>query len=401
MLHGLPRGKGRAVMRILQLAFAYQLQYVVMRCAHLAGHEVHVLGAGHARGFRYSLACSSYHELEHVPGRDALDDIVAEVIHWIGKLGAEAVLPSDALSTRLLIAIADRLPVGTCPLPVASCFDALNDKWQFFEICRNANIRVPRTWLFTSVGEIQAALAERRLGLPLVVKPVDSMAGSGVIFIRDRAGLAQLDICSYSPLLVQRLVPGVDRGISVLAREGKLLAYAVQRRESGTFDFSDNVMLKEMAERLLAVSGFTGVAHFDAREEAETGLIYLLECNPRFWYSMFALAAAGLNMVDIALSTDPARLLAPCERIVDIGRHLARKFLRLRPSRADWWMARYYLRDIPGAIADRRRLFDDNRLGPWDIDSQRALLHELTSACRDEEPSEGSCCAIGVVRETA
>jgi len=56
---------------------------------------------------------------------------------------------------------------------------------------------------------------------------------------------------------------------------------------------------------VVQAGGYTGVAHLDARL-ADDGSISLLECNARFWSSIFALASAGVNFVEWGMAGDLA-----------------------------------------------------------------------------------------------
>ena len=204
------------------------------------------------------------------------------------------------------------------------------------------------------------------------------MAGEGVLVLRTAADFDRLARCAYRPLLVQTFVEGRDRDISLLARDGEIIAYAVQHRDAAAFDFTDNLQLLTQVRRLIADEKFTGVAHFDARE-TEDGSFYLIECNPRFWYSIFALAAAGLNMVDLSLQPAHAKNASIRTDSVTTGVPLLLSLFRNRWPASARWMARYYAGDPIGWVCDRGRFFDDARPGAGGIDAQIERLRRLVS----------------------
>ncbi|HEU0217099.1 MAG TPA: hypothetical protein VFQ90_10585 [Stellaceae bacterium] len=111
----------------LMLAFSYTLPYHVMRVAAAAGLRVHVLGAGPARGLGASRCCRGYRETRSCGDPEIL---LAEIGELIDRQRIDVVLPSDDVSTRMLAALADRLPVRCVPLPDLATFDLLNGKWR-------------------------------------------------------------------------------------------------------------------------------------------------------------------------------------------------------------------------------------------------------------------------------
>ena len=370
-------------MKLVVISFVYDLAYNIIRCARDAGYEVYVLGRDTAKGFKYTFACDGFREFSYRPGRDSMDAAIVEISDYVREIGAVAVLPAGIVSTRLLIEIGDRLPVRTCPLPSADTFDAMNDKWAFAGLCQAAGVRVPATRLVTGHEEILQGLRDGSLTLPLVVKPVMGMGGNGVRILRNNGDLAELAVNTHRPMLVQTFIKGRDRDISILARGGKLIAYAVQFRKNGHYDFADSAQLRALVETLVAYTGYEGVAHFDAVEEAGSGEFYLIECNPRFWNSMFVLKIAGLNMVSLSLDHDRYDAEAPMtveRQVIPVGRRAVKDFLTLSWRRGLFRVLSYYLRDLLGTITVCTKLFDDNRPGPGGLDDQLMQLSHLVSA---------------------
>ena len=67
------------------------------------------------------------------------------------------------------------------------------------------------------------------------------------------------------------------------------------------FYFDNNHKIYDSVEIIVKFCEFEGIAHFDAIKEEKTGDIYLLECNHRFWYSIYVSRAAGMNFFQINL----------------------------------------------------------------------------------------------------
>jgi predicted ATP-grasp superfamily ATP-dependent carboligase len=346
-----------------------------------------VLGQNCARGLKYSRFCSSYHTFDFDPLSQPVDEALAEITRWARKLSADLILPSDIVSTRLLTALAGRLPVPTCALPDPACFDLLNDKWRFYEFCKAHGVRVPQTWLFDDMDKLKAAVDEGSVPFPFIIKPLGAMGGSGMCQIREKADLKLLDAITYKPFLAQQLITGGDIGINIFANKGRIGAYAIQRNLPDKFAFIRYDQLLDEASRIAAASGFHGLANFDAMREETTGDIYLLECNPRVWMSIFASTVAGINFVKMSLNPDSVNFNNP-QCIVDreVSRTSTMKMLgklvtKSGPHKsADYNLLKYNLADPVGRRCCWQKEFDDAALvpgSPGSIDYQVTALAAL------------------------
>src|SRR5689334_1486486 len=97
---------------VLLLANEFVAQYRVLRCAAMTGARVHVMGPQKARALALSRFCTAYHPYSfgneaYLGGNAEIDPkIVAAAIDDIArKHNIDMVLPSDALTTRLLSAM--------------------------------------------------------------------------------------------------------------------------------------------------------------------------------------------------------------------------------------------------------------------------------------------------------
>jgi biotin carboxylase len=343
------------------VAFAFSLPYHVLRTAAAAGFHVHVLGNGPSHGLKKSRYCASY-RTSAAWGNDDNDPelILAEICEIVRERGIDLVFPSDDVSTRLLAAIRGRLPVATTLLPELVTFDLLNDKWNFSRFARDQGARIPETRLYESLGELKLHIQSGILPLPLTLKPTNRSGGIGVVHIRDKSELTQLAGLNYQPILVQQHIIGETIGISVLCKAGKILVHAIQRRDENRFQLFSNRDLFENAEKIVAASGLDGPAHFDAILESATGLTYVVECNPRFWFTMYMSMIVGFNFVAYARGT--AGSVFPDIARLDGEIRLSAKAILARPwrtTRQDWAHFVYQFGDPLAYLALRRRQFDD------------------------------------------
>ena len=159
-------------------------------------------------------------------------------------------------------------------------------------------------------GESRAAVAEA-LGLPLVLKPrasyalgdVETKRSARVVHTLDELD-AQLRSGAWRGCVAESFFPGVGVGVSVLARQGRLLLAYQHRRlyessETGasTRRVSEpvNPGLLDDVRPLAAAARLDGVAMFEFRLDRRTGRHVLLEVNPRFWGSLPLAVAAGAD----------------------------------------------------------------------------------------------------------
>jgi len=83
-----------------------------------------------------------------------------------------------------------------------------------------------------------------------------------------------------------------------------------------------------------------GVINFDARIGCD-GHVWMIECNPRFFFSMDAIMVAGLNFVEIG-----SKGALDANREVRLPRATLKDLFRLRvPERGDLKMLAHWLGD--------------------------------------------------------
>ncbi len=366
MIPAMEAGRGdRPAIRGLMIAFAFTLPYHVLRTATAAGVQVHVLGSGPSRALRASRFCAAYRNSrlrwDAEPDHEVLLD---EICQTVRQRAIDIVFPSEDVSTRLLAAIRDRLPVRSTPLPDLATFDLLNDKGNFTRYALDRGVRVPQCRLYDRAEEVRRDLLAGALAFPVTVKPTNRSGSAGVIHIRDQHELAQLGDVDYRPILVQRHIVGETIGISVICRDGKVLAHATQRRDERRFELFANPDLVANVERLAAAARLNGPANFDAVVEDSSGLAYIVECNPRFWYTIYLPMILGLNFFAAAIRAGDEAPGAPTT-LENAAASLALRATITRPwqaTPADRAVAAYHLSDPLVYLLGRSKLVDDSEV---------------------------------------
>lgn len=226
------------------------------------------------------------------------EDALYQLLKELGqKEGCKpALLPVGAATLHILVQNKEHFSkvAGLC-LATPAQLDLLNSKQELHRLACTLGVPVPR----------QMPLEEAEY--PCVIKPVCG----------EKLGLHAADryIIAYTPAqaqeayqrfsvqgepVVQEYLPGGGCGCSVIAREGKILAYIGHRRlreypvtggPSSCCVAEARQDLLEWAQKLVAATGFSGPAMFEFKEGADNAP-RLLECNPRIWGS-FPLADAA------------------------------------------------------------------------------------------------------------
>src|SRR5699024_4225225 len=106
-------------------------------------------------------------------------------------------------------------------------------------------------------------------------------------------------------------------------------------------EFAHNEKALDLVRRIVKAANFSGVANIDLRIDEKSGEIKVIECNPRFWYTLQASLWRGLNFVAAGLDLAQGRNIMTVPP--DNGRyyyhgHIAKKIL-FRPG--EW-------RNVPG-----------------------------------------------------
>lgn len=249
---------------------------------------------------------------------EALHDLCARVSREEGE--NPALLPVGAATLALLSENRAKFdPVCGLLIPTPGQLDTFNSKAAVAALGEELGVPTPRQFTLAEGESLPDFFA--RLSLPCVVKPLCGekfglAAAQRYVIVTDAAqGAAAYEkfrsITGEAPL-VQEYLPGGALGCSVLAREGEVLAALCHRRlreypvsggPSACCERISRPDLEDYAARMVKKTGYSGLAMFEFKEDAE-GKPRLLEVNPRVWgtFPLTRVSRSGIPLLWCAAS---------------------------------------------------------------------------------------------------
>ncbi len=186
------------------------------------------------------------------------------------------------------------------------------NKERTLEVARRLGLGVPRAVTVGAVSEVAAALHE--IGLPAVVKPVQSWAWDGqegsriksqLVTTPDEARRAVEELTRFGgATLFQEFIPGRRESLSLFYAHGEIYArFAFWGKRTnpplgGLYTLRQAIGFPadtgEQAERLIREIGLEGYSQVEFRRDA-VGKPYLMEINPRLNLAIAHAVSAGVD----------------------------------------------------------------------------------------------------------
>lgn len=293
-------------MNVLLLADSGPLNLKVVYCLARMGARTHVLATSESNLVRRSRHVASFAVQAQVALEPAPDAAVERVLQACREHNVDVIVPGDIGTAEFLADAEGSLGTAAAIYPCsdARMLQAIHDKWSFAKRLMAAGIAAPETAHIASLADVETAAAT--VGFPLIVKPLSGESSHGVVRIDSlqalHAHVKSGKPYSAPPLIAQRWVRGRDIDISVLANRGEILAAVTQQAEpDGSLRFFEDRATRELATQIVREFGYHGIAHFDMRRDEDRQQTVVIECNPRFWYSMPAALWQGVNFVELGI----------------------------------------------------------------------------------------------------
>ncbi len=280
-----------------------------------AGHLVYVTA-----GRLPALATASRYCTDRArtpPPREAPEAAAAALLALVERWAIEVVLPvTDVSSLLVLRTYGSRVGAAIVAAPDREAFELLSNKAELLTRAQRAGLRVPRSVVAPTPGELREAA--RAVGYPCVLKPHTSIVvtegvahGFGVRHAATEAGLDSQFPEAAFPVLVQEHLTGGGEGIFLLMDRGRLLAAFAHRRlrekppEGGVSTYREAIpadpALVDGSARLLAEVGWRGAAMVEFRRTLQ-GEAVLMEVNGRLWGSLQLAVDAGVDFATLLVS---------------------------------------------------------------------------------------------------
>lgn len=249
----------------------------------------------------------------------------------------------------------------------------LHHKGDFMKWADSLGMSTPKTQVFTKEQNIadkfESVKAQLNSGQPFVLKPAFTRFANEVIISSD-GRYEPFDIKAFAggrDLVYQQFLPGRQVNTFALAHEGKLLfnvAYhgdwTAGKGASIHFAPVDHGGCREWIEAFVAKTNFSGEISFDFIQEARTGKVRPIECNPRVTSGVHLLAEipevydAYVNKTPVELSFD--RLKAAQVRLAMVTFGILPNLRKPRKlAKFAWQFAR--ARDVVLDTSDPRPFF--------------------------------------------
>jgi predicted ATP-grasp superfamily ATP-dependent carboligase len=319
---------------------------VVTCLGRARGTRVHVLSTDSSARVRLSRHC---HSFEAITADD--ESRLRALRQAIRCHRPDVVLPVCETGTRLLARHREELEtcVALPPLPGST---EMGDKWRLARKLEALRISHPPTLLWT--GDVGFRKRIATLPFPVLIKPRHLSGGAGIRAFSDPIVLIRfLEARPHKAMryVVQSFVAGTDVDVSVLCRGGRVLAHATQRpiantlqgyRPATEIEMFDHSEAEGLVRKMCEALDWSGVANIDLRIDARDGSVSVIEMNPRYWSSLLASHAAGINFPHLAC-------LAALDVDFDVPRHRPNRFFQARSSMREWLigLARGRLTQLP------------------------------------------------------
>jgi len=285
-------------MNILILALEEDFALVLLRALKSSGMRCYVWGVEGFYSVQLSRYCRGYAGSARSEFTNPSQGSISRINRLCDKKKIDLVLAADVGGAQLLSKIRDSISpaVKIFPTAASSQLEMLHNKWKFACFLKNNSILSPRTALLSGPEDIRCL----NFTYPVIVKPLDLCNGQGVRRFDSYRELARYishkGRYNKPPLIVQEYIPGEDIDLNILAENGRILVYSVQKWLSAEkMRFVTHKEAVDTGRRIVARCGYTGVVHFDMRIDSRNNSVKVIECNPRFWGS---LKASHWNGVD-------------------------------------------------------------------------------------------------------
>lgn len=267
--------------------------------------EIHGMSRHSNSALKYSKKCKSFKRIFNFENDS---NYLNSILEYALEINADIILPIDEPLTELfsknINLIHERFK--TIPIPESDSFKIATNKRLLAEFCQSKNIPVPLTYDLNTFNYLLES--SHHPNFPIIIKPESGNGGRNVFLLNSKEEFENFNPLEnnkdFGQYFVQEYIDGYDIDMSVLCKEGKILAYTIQKgiiKRKSQFaaslgiQFLEDQKLYKIVEKLINELKYNGIAHIDLRYDFQSKNYKIIEINSRFWGSVLGSILNGVN----------------------------------------------------------------------------------------------------------
>ena len=276
--------------------------FAVMGLSQIKGLKIYVMSTHKGALVSSSKKINQFYYYENIKDENKWVYYVNDIV-LNNKI--DIIMPVDSDKIRFFSKNINDIPFGDklTFLPEIKNFKIANNKDKLAKYLLDNKLPHPKTVSFKKTTLLNTDL----FNFPIIYKDLDSFGGGqGVRLFQNKNDLECFfrNSSKNHSYLIQEYIEGYDIDCSVLCKNGKILAFTIQKGIlPGKNKFSPNVGVKflyeeklyQVVKNLMKSLNWSGVAHIDMRYDSVASEFKIIEINPRFWESLEASIAVGVN----------------------------------------------------------------------------------------------------------
>lgn len=296
---------------LLLLAGSDTLNVKVLYCLHPCFKNIHVVADSEDSLVKYTRYKKFFTHCDWNATGDRREKSIEYLKSYCKQNNIEVILPGDLAASAFLNSVKNDFPDQKLfPTMSIEELTLLDNKWLFGQRLSDAGIQTPKSILLerqSDFSETRQSEIESQIGFPLMLKPLFGEASEGIKKINTFSDLNwhinEVLGPDMSPVLLQPYIDGYDAGFSVIAENGDVKVKAVQIiLDVDVLEYRPHKRIEELGEKIVKLINYSGAANFDLRIDYHTDEIYVIECNPRFWFTIPSAKWQGLNFPEAAVN---------------------------------------------------------------------------------------------------
>jgi len=297
--------------KILFLSGNAELNLKVLYCLYPVFNNIHIVANKADSILKYSRYKKKFEYIPWSSDAEEQEECISKLQRYCDDHQIEVILPGDMPASGYLYRFQGAFERQKIfPVMAGEELEKIDNKWLFAQELLKEGLLTPLTMLIDTpdaINETNRKAIEEKIGFPLIIKPLFGESSHGVEVIKTFNDLKEHVLgdkpFSDLPQIIQTYVDGYDVGFSVIADKGKIHTMTVQLvKQADVLDYCSHKDVEVLGEKMVKFLNYSGAANFCMRIDYNTGEIYVLECNPRFWFTIPGAMWQGLNFPEAAVN---------------------------------------------------------------------------------------------------